>query len=197
MTSLNTPSIILASSSAYRKILLSRFALPFICHGPNIDENVQEGESAEQTALRLAIAKAQAVAEHYPHALIIGSDQVASLGNYRLGKPGTHEKAVQQLQQMRGQHMVFYTALCLYNSATQHTQSAVVVNTVTLRDYSDAEIERYLYAEKPYDCAGSAKTEGLGITLIAQMHGPDPTALIGLPLITLTTMLKNEGIVLP
>ena len=197
MPALNMPKIILASSSSYRKILLSRLCLPFTCHAPNIDETALDHETASQTSLRLAIAKAKALVPQYPTALIIGSDQVALLANTQLGKPGTHEKAVQQLQKMRGKQVIFYTALCLYNSATQHIQSEIVQNTITLRTYTDEEIERYLYAEMPYHCAGSAKIEGLGISLIANMTGSDPNALIGLPLIALTTMLKNEGVLLP
>jgi septum formation protein len=197
MSSSHTPPLILASGSPYRKILLSRFGLPFTCHTPHIDETPLENETAAQTSLRLSIIKAKAPATLYPTALIIGSDQVALLANEQLGKPGTHEKAVQQLQKMRGQCVVFYTSLSLYNSATHHIQSEVAVNTVTFRHYTDKDIERYLQAETPYDCAGSAKIEGLGITLIAEMNGADPNALIGLPLITLTTMLKNEGVVLP
>lgn len=191
------PHLVLASSSPYRKLLLSRFRLPFICHPPAIDETPLESETAPQTALRLAIAKAKVLTCHYPAALIIGSDQVALLANEQLGKPGTYENAVQQLQKMRGQRVVFHTALCVYNSATHSLQSQTVVNKVVFRHYSDEEIMRYLRTETPYDCAGSAKMEGLGITLITEISGSDPNALIGLPLIALTTMLKNEGFLLP
>lgn len=154
-------------------------------------------EISEQTALRLAFSKAHALKAQFPTALIIGADQVALLANTQLGKPGTYKNAVQQLQKMRGQQVIFHTALCLYNSATDSAQTELVINTVTMRHYTDQEIERYLQIEKPYDCAGSAKIEGLGITLVAEITGPDPNALIGLPLIALTTMLKNEGVVLP
>lgn len=197
MSPLHQLPLILASGSPYRKELLARLRLPFISIAPDIDETPLPHESAPQTSVRLAISKAQALASSDRPALIIGSDQVALLQGEQLGKPGTHDRAVAQLKKMRGRRVEFHTALCLYNSATQHLQTEVVLNTVCLRDYTDDEVERYLQAEKPYDCAGSAKTEGLGITLIAAIEGPDPNALIGLPLIALTSMLKNEGVLLP
>lgn len=189
--------LLLASSSPYRKELLTRLDIPFEAASPDIDETALEGETAAQTSLRLAIAKARALAPQFPTHLIIGSDQVALLDGIQLGKPGNHERATQQLQQMRGRTIEFHSALCLLNATTGHTQSLVDITRVTMRNYNDAEIERYLRTEKPYDCAGSAKTEGLGITLIAAIENCDPTAIIGLPLIALVTMLKNEGIQLP
>ena len=189
--------LLLASSSPYRKKLLARLGIPFETASPDIDETPLENETAAQTSVRLAKAKARALATRFPQHLIIGSDQVALLDGTQLGKPGTHERATQQLQQMRGRTIEFHTALCLLNASTSQTQAIVDITRVTMRNYSDAEIERYLRQEKPYDCAGSAKTEGLGITLIAAIENRDPTAIIGLPLIELVTMLKNEGIPLP
>ncbi len=189
--------LLLASSSPYRKELLARLGIPFETASPDIDETSLENETATQTSERLAKAKAYALATRFPQHLIIGSDQVALLDGIQLGKPGSHERATQQLQQMRGRTIEFHTALCLLNADTGHTQSIVDITRVTMRNYADAEIERYLNLEKPYDCAGSAKTEGLGITLIAAIENRDPTAIIGLPLIELVTMLKNEGVLLP
>lgn len=191
-----TRCLLLASSSIYRKELLSRLGLPFETASPDIDETPRPGESAAQTSLRLAEAKARELASRYPDHLIIGSDQVALLDGIQLGKPGTHERAVDQLKMMRGRSIEFHTALCLLNAQTGAAQTAVDITTVTMRDYTDSEIEAYLLREQPYHCAGSAKTEGLGVALIAAIENRDPTAIIGLPLIELTTMLKNEGIVL-
>ncbi|MDR3410073.1 MAG: Maf family nucleotide pyrophosphatase [Formivibrio sp.] len=191
-----SPHLLLASSSIYRKELLARLRIPFETASPNIDETPQVNESAAQTSLRLAEAKARALAEFYPTYLIIGSDQVALLDGIQLGKPGNHECAVMQLRQMRGRTIEFHTALSLLNAQTGHTQTTVDITSVTMRNYSDAEIETYLLREKPYDCAGSAKTEGLGIALIAAIENRDPTAIIGLPMIELVTMLKNEGVAL-
>ncbi len=191
-----TRCLLLASSSIYRKELLSRLGLPFETASPDIDETPRPGESAAQTSLRLAEAKARELASRHPDHLIIGSDQVALLDGIQLGKPGTHERAVDQLQIMRGRSIEFHTALCLLNAQTGAAQTAVDITTVTMRDYTDSEIEAYLLREQPYHCAGSAKTEGLGVALIAAIENRDPTAIIGLPLIELTTMLKNEGIVL-
>jgi len=186
--------LILASSSPFRKELLQRLRLPFICLSPDIDESPLSGESPEQTALRLAQAKARKIAETYPQSLIIGCDQVAVLDGLQLGKPGTHDNAVKQLTLMSGRSVVFYSALCLYNAAKHSMQADVVPYTVKFRHLSSKQIENYLQIEQPYQCAGSAKSEGLGIALIAAMHGEDPNALIGLPLIRLITMLQNEGI---
>lgn len=188
--------LLLASSSIYRKELLARLGIPFETASPDLDETPLENESAAQTSLRLAQAKARALASRYPQHLIIGSDQVALLDGIQLGKPGTHDRAVMQLRQMRGRTIEFHTALCLFNAATGHTQTTVDTTRVTMRNYSDEEIEAYLLREQPYNCAGSAKTEGLGIVLIASIENRDPTAIIGLPMIELVTMLKNEGVAL-
>jgi septum formation protein len=186
--------LILASTSPYRRELLSRLKLPFSVTSPEVDETPLPGETPEQTAYRLAIAKAKAVAAQHPDALIIGSDQVATLDGMQLGKPHTHENATRQLRTMRGKTVTFHTALCLHNSRSGNNQARVVPFMVQFRDLSDDEIERYLAKEQPYNCAGSAKAEGLGIALIEKMTGDDPNALIGLPLIALVEMLKNEGV---
>jgi len=186
--------IVLASTSAYRKELLMRLGIPFQAAAPGVDETPLPGETAQQTSMRLAKEKARAVASKYPDALIIGSDQVALLDKQQLGKPLTHDNAVRQLRDLRGKSATFYTALMLLNAHTGAMQTAVAENRVYFREYSDDEIESYLLREQPYDCAGSAKSEGLGIVLISRMEGDDPNALIGLPLIQLVTMLKNEGV---
>jgi septum formation protein len=186
--------LVLASTSAYRKALLQRLGLPFDTASPQIDESEAEGESPEATALRLAEAKARAVAASAPSSLIIGSDQVAALGSLRLNKPMLHETAVRQLQAARGKSVQFHTAVCLLDTASSACETRLVSSTVHFRNYSDAQIERYLHREKPYDCAGSAKAEGLGIALMAKLESDDPTALIGLPLIALTEMLETRGI---
>jgi septum formation protein len=185
--------LVLASTSPYRKELLARLGVDFTTAAPNVDETPRPGETADATSLRLAIAKARVLADQFPDSLIIGSDQVALLNGEQLGKPGTHERAVAQLKAMRGQALVFHTALCLYNTATGSTQTAIDETRVVMREYSDEEIEAYLQREKPYNCAGSAKTEGLGVAMIARIENNDPTAIIGLPLIELVTMLNNEG----
>lgn len=190
----NSPPLVLASTSIYRAELLKRLGIPFTTTAPDVDETPLPKESARDTSLRLAQEKARAVANRYPHALIIGSDQVALLEGQQIGKPLTHDNAVRQLQTMRGKTTCFYTALTLYNSQTGNLQSAVAENYVTLRELSDAEIEGYLLKEQPYHCAGSAKSEGLGIALMTRMTGDDPNALIGLPLILLINMLKQEGV---
>ena len=154
------------------------------------------GETARDTALRLAQAKARAVAPKVPRALVIGSDQVATLDGERLGKPGGHERAVAQLKAMRGRTVIFHTALALLNSTSGAMQTAEVPTEVRFRDYGDKEIERYLEIERPYDCSGSAKIEGLGIVLVERVSGDDPTALIGLPLVQLCAMLRSEGVTL-
>lgn len=187
-------NLILASTSPYRRELLSRLKLPFEVISPEVDESPLDGETPEQTAYRLAIAKAKAVATRYPDALIIGSDQVATLDGDQIGKPYTHENATRQLRTMRGKTVTFHTALCLYNSASGNIQARIVPFMVKFRDLTDNEIERYLVKEQPYNCAGSAKSEGLGIALIEKMTGDDPNALIGLPLIALIGMLNNEGV---
>ena len=191
---LNYRELILASTSIYRSELLGRLKIPFQIAAPDIDETSLPGESAKQTAWRITQKKAHAVAIHYPDALIIGSDQVALLGEQQLGKPLTHENAVRQLRTMRGHSVSFYTALTLLNARNNEIQTAMAKNCVSFRNFSDDEIESYLRKEEPYHCAGSAKSEGLGIALISRMEGDDPTALIGLPLILLVSMLKKQGV---
>lgn len=192
------PRLILASGSAYRRELLSRLRLPFEAVAPDIDEAPLPGEPPPFTALRLAKAKAMAVAERAPGALVIGSDQVATLDGQQIGKPGDHARALAQLQQMRGRQVVFHTALCLWDGRAGDPQAAAQVEdtivTVTFRDLPDAELDAYLRIEQPYDCAGSAKNEGLGIALIEKIESLDPTALTGLPLIALTGMLRRAGV---
>jgi septum formation protein len=174
--------------------LLSRLQLPFTCISPEVDESALNNELPEQTALRLAQVKARKVGLSHKQSLIIGCDQVATLDKIQLGKPGNHENSTVQLRLMRGREVVFHSALCLYNTATDHMQTDVVPYTVKFRELSDAQIESYLRKEQPYNCAGSAKSEGLGIAIIERMVGDDPNALIGLPLIKLVLMLENEGI---
>ncbi|KAB2967608.1 Maf family nucleotide pyrophosphatase [Zoogloea sp.] len=189
--------IVLASTSAYRRELLQRFGLPFETARPDIDESPLPDESPAATAERLAEQKARAVAAHYPDALIIGSDQVAHLGATRFGKPGTVERAVAQLKTMSGRSVIFHTALALLNTRSGRIQVDAVPTEVRFRNLSDEEIVRYVDKERPLDCAGSAKSEGLGITLLEALSGDDPNALVGLPLIALARMLRNEGIALP
>jgi len=189
-----TRKIILASTSVYRRELLQRLKIPFETANPQIDESRLPEETPQQTALRLAEAKARAVARLHTNALIIGSDQVAVLDDQQLGKPMTHENAVRQLKSMRGRTVFFYTALCVLNSITDHIQIRLVPYQVAFRNVNDQQIENYLQIEQPYHCAGSAKSEGLGIALIESMRGDDPNALIGLPLIALVEMLANEGV---
>lgn len=191
---MNSQQLVLASSSVYRNELLKRLGLHFITANPDVDETPLADETARATSVRLAQKKAHAVAEQYPGALIIGSDQVALLNGEQLGKPLTHANATRQLRAMRGQTTYFYTALTLFNSKTGNTQTEVAENQVTLRELSDIEIEAYLRKEQPYHCAGSAKSEGLGIALISRLSGEDPNALIGLPLILLVDMLRRENI---
>jgi septum formation protein len=191
---LKSPRIVLASTSPYRRALLERLRLPFEVAAPRVDESPRPGEVARALALRLAEAKARAVAPSYPQALVIGSDQVAGLDGNCLGKPGTHANAVAQLKAMRGKEVLFHTALVLINTETGAVQTVEVPTAVGFRRYDDAEIERYLEAERPYDCAGSAKIEGLGIILVDHVRGDDPTALIGLPLARLAAMLRQEGV---
>ncbi|MFZ6844923.1 Maf-like protein [Undibacterium sp. RuTC16W] len=189
--------LILASSSVYRRELLSRLQLPFTSISPDIDEQAFAGELHEQTALRLAKQKAMAIAESAPSALVIGSDQVATLDGEQIGKPGNHANALQQLQTMRGREVVFHTALCLLDARVPGkwtTQLEDITTTVRFRNLSDAELDAYLHIEQPYDCAGSAKNEGLGIAIIEKIDSSDPTALTGLPLIALTGMLRQAGV---
>ncbi len=187
-------TLILASSSTYRRELLQKLQIPFSCVSPQVDETPLAGEKPHETALRLSKEKAQKIGQEYPHALIIGCDQVATLDGEQLGKPLNHKNATKQLQMMRGREVTFYSALCLYNAATGSLQAENVPYLVKFRQLTDEQIENYLTKEQPYHCAGSAKSEGLGVALIERMLGEDPNALIGLPLIKLITMLQNEGV---
>ncbi|MES2537286.1 MAG: Maf-like protein [Pseudomonadota bacterium] len=197
-SSSSQPRLILGSSSPYRKELLSRLRIPFDVAVPDIDENPHAGETPDVTALRLAQEKALAIAARAPDALIIGCDQVATLDDQQIGKPGTHERAFRQLQTMRGRRVVFHTALCLWDGrAIPRDQKLQLVNVqtfVTFRNLPDEELDAYLRIEQPYDCAGSAKNEGLGIALLENIESSDPTALTGLPMIALTTMLRRAGV---
>jgi septum formation protein len=188
------PQLVLASTSKYRRELLARLGLAFEVASPQVDETALPHEAPQDTARRLAEAKARAVAARYPAAIVIGSDQVAVLEGLPLGKPGDHATALRQLKAMRGKEVVFHTALCVCRAASAQAQTRIVPYYVHFREYSDAQIERYLQREQPYDCAGSARCEGLGIALIAAMRGDDPNALIGLPLIALTEMLAAQGV---
>ena len=191
------PTLVLASSSPYRRELLARLCIPFEVVSPAVDETPLANEMAPATALRLAQLKARTVAENFPDALIIGSDQVALLDHQQVGKPHTFDNAKKQLQASSGRAMQFHTALCLYNSRSGNMQTRVVPITIQFRTLSDEVIERYLNTEQPYNCTGSAKVEGLGISLIARFEGEDPNALVGLPLIALVDMLHQEGLALP
>jgi len=191
---LNPYPLILASTSPYRRSLLKRLQLAFDVVAPDVDETPLPDELPVQTALRLAELKARRVAQTVSHGLVIGSDQVAAMGDKPLGKPGDHDAATTQLMAMRGGSIVFHTALCLLNVASNRMQLENSPTTVHFRNVSEAQIERYLRIEQPYDCAGSAKIEGLGVALVDRIESDDPTALVGLPLISLTTMLKNEGV---
>jgi septum formation protein len=189
--------LVLASSSPYRRDLLARLGIPFEAISPDIDETPLPDESPETTAARLAEKKAAVLVARFPDALIIGSDQVVEVDGAALGKPLTHENALRQLRHCSGRTVVFQTALCLLDAATGGRQVAVATNRVRFRELSDDEIERYLRREQPYDCAGSAKVDALGIVLIEALEGDDPNALIGLPLILLVDMLRRTGVVLP
>jgi len=189
--------LVLGSTSRYRRELLQRLNLPFNVTAPEVDETPLPGEAPRTLALRLALAKARAVAAMHPDAVVIGSDQVADLAGHALGKPGTHERAVAQLRLMSGQTVVFQTALAVVCAATGFEQTDLAAVEVRFRALGDAEIERYLQAEQPYDCAGSAKSEGLGIALLEAIHSDDPTALVGLPLIRTARLLRAAGLQLP
>jgi septum formation protein len=186
--------LILASTSRYRRELLERLRLPFQVLAPGVDETPLPGEAPAALARRLALAKAQAVARLHPQAVVIGSDQVADLDGHSLGKPGTHDKAVAQLRLMRGHSVVFQTAVAVVCQAQGYADERLAEVRVRFRDLSDAAIENYLRAEQPYDCAGSAKSEGLGIALLQAIDSDDPTALIGLPLIRTCELLRAAGI---
>lgn len=194
-TSTSLP-IVLASTSPFRKELLQRIGIDFETATPDIDESPLPGETPENLVKRLSEAKARVIGKTRP-GLIIGSDQVASVGDEILGKPGTHENAVAQLRKLSGKLVTFQTGLCLLNSASNQAQVDIIPFRVQFRELDAQQIERYLQADQPYNCAGSFKSEGLGITLFERMDGDDPTALIGLPLIRLTDMLMQAGVVLP
>ncbi|WP_192458672.1 Maf family protein [Musicola keenii] len=186
--------IVLASTSIYRKALLQKIALSYICAAPNIDETPRSGENAADLVLRLAESKAMALASHYPNHLIIGSDQVCVLNGQITGKPHTTENAIRQLQQASGNSIIFYTGLALLNSRSNKMQSTVETFTVSFRTLTEKEIKSYIFQEQPLDCAGSFKSEGLGITLFDRLSGRDPNTLVGLPLIALLEMLRQEGV---
>ncbi len=190
-------TLILGSTSPYRRQLLQRLQLAFTVFAPDVDETPLPNEAPRDLALRLALAKAHAVAAQNPGAIVIGSDQVADLAGQPLGKPGTHERATAQLRQMRGHSVIFQTAVAVVCPETGFEQVDLAPVVVRFRELSDAEIERYLRAEQPYDCAGSAKSEGLGISLLDAIDSDDPTALIGLPLIRTCRLLRAAGLVLP
>jgi len=188
--------LILGSTSAYRRELLERLRIPFTVESPHVDETPLPGEAPAALAVRLALAKARAVAERFPDSVVIGSDQVADLDGCPLGKPGNHTRAVEQLQRMRGKTVIFQTAVAVVCAQSGFAQEALAPVKVKFRDLTDAEIEAYLRAEEPYDCAGSAKSEGLGIALLESIENDDPTALVGLPLIRTSSMLREAGVAL-
>jgi septum formation protein len=194
MPAMPTPRLILASTSRYRRELLQRLRLPFEVVAPLTDETPLPAETPAALALRLALAKAQAVAALHPGAVVIGSDQVADLDGQAIGKPGNHERATEQLRMMRGRRVVFQTGVAVVRSDTGYAQAMLAPVTVSFRNLSDAEIEHYLRTEQPYDCAGSAKCETLGIALLDAIDSDDPTALVGLPLIRTCRMLREAGI---
>jgi septum formation protein len=194
MQSSPSRKLVLGSTSVYRRELLARLRLPFIVAAPDVDETPLPGEAPAALARRLALAKARAVADMHPDCIVIGSDQVADLHGQPLGKPGTHDRAVAQLQAMRGQTVIFQTAVAVVCKASGFVQEDLAPVRVQFRDLGDAEIEQYLRAETPYDCAGSAKSEGLGISLLEAIDNDDPTALVGLPLIRTCRMLRAAGL---
>ncbi len=187
-------SLVLGSTSRYRRELLTRLNVPFDVASPEVDETPLPDEAPAALAQRLALAKAQAVALKFPQAVVVGSDQVADLHGQPLGKPGNHERATEQLRMMRGQTVIFQTALAVVCLETGFIQQDIAAVRVMFRDLSDAEIETYLRIEQPYDCAGSAKSEGLGIALLERIDNDDPTALIGLPLIRTARMIRTAGV---
>ena len=188
------PRLILGSTSSYRRELLARLRLPFEVLAPDVDEPPRAGEAPAALAQRLALAKAQAISRLHPHAVVIGSDQVADLDGQPIGKPGTHERAVTQLRSMSGRSVVFQTAVAVVCASSGYAGSALVPVTVRFRKLSETEIEHYLRTEEPYDCAGSAKSETLGIALLDAIESDDPTALVGLPLIRTCALLRAAGI---
>ena len=193
----NLPPIVLASSSSYRRELLTRLQLPFTCHSPDIDDTPQANESAQTLVQRLALSKARALAQHYPQHIIIGSDQVAVLDGKIIGKPLHAEGATQQLSAASGRSLVFLTGLAVIDTRTQIEQVDLVPFTVHFRTLNAAQIQRYIAAEQPFDCAGSFKSEGLGVSLFQATEGSDATSLVGLPLIRLCDMLNACGIAVP
>jgi len=197
MTVLNMPSLVLASASRYRRELLARLGLPFEAWSPDLDESALAGESPPATAVRLARAKAHAGTLRWPGAWVIGSDQVADGDGRAVSKPGSLENARRQLRELSGRTVSFHTALCLANSSRAAVHERLVATEVAFRALSEAEIDRYLAREPAIDCAGSAKSEGLGISLLARLGGDDPTALVGLPLIALAAILRAEGFDIP
>lgn len=191
------PNIILASGSRYRRELLERLGVAFKAWSPHVDESSLAGEKPCDTAVRLARSKAEAATAQWPRALIIGSDQVADLAGKAIGKPGSLDNARRQLRELSGKAVLFHTALCVLNAASTRRQECLVTTDVVFRDFGEAEIDRYLAREPAFDCAGSAKSEGLGIALLTRLGGEDPTALVGLPLIALSSMLRAEGLEIP
>jgi len=189
--------LVLASTSPFRKTLLAKLQLEFVTASPNIDESQYSNEKVDDFVQRLSLEKAQAVIQQYPNALIIGSDQVACIEGIVLGKPLNHQKAVEQLTQAAGKNVIFYTGLTLLNSQTLKAQTLCELFSVQFRKLTKQEIERYLIAEKPYNCAGSFKSEALGISLFEKFSGEDPNTLIGLPLIKLCQMLRKEEFLIP
>jgi septum formation protein len=189
--------LILGSTSPFRKELLQRLSIPFITDTPDIDETPLKNEVPKDYVLRLSLEKARVVANQHPHALIIGSDQCSVLNGRIRGKPGNHENAMQQLRESSGERVSFLTGLCLFDSKTEEYQLDLVPFHVDFRELTDTEIEAYLKADQPYGCAGSFKSEGLGISLFKRLQGEDPTALIGLPLIRLSEMLREKGVIIP
>jgi len=188
------PALILGSTSRYRRELLERLRMPFTIESPRVDETPRAGERPADLAMRLALAKARDVASRWPAAVVIGSDQVADLDGGPVGKPGTHERAVAQLRSMSGKSVIFQTAVSMVRADTGFEASALVAVTVRFRPLDDAQIEHYLRAEQPYDCAGSAKSEALGIALLDAIESDDPTALVGLPLIKTCQLLRQAGL---
>lgn len=188
------PQLVLGSTSPFRKALLEKLQLEFVCDAPDIDEGRKVDETPQQLVARLACEKARAVAARHPDSLVIGSDQVAVNGTEILGKPGDYEKAMRQLRAASGKKVTFLTGLCLYNSATADEQIVVEPFTVHFRELSEEQIDNYLRAEQPYNCAGSFKSEAMGIALFEKLEGDDPNSLIGLPLIRLIRMLEKEGV---
>jgi len=193
-TANGTRTLVLGSTSRYRRALLERLGLPFIVDPPDVDEAALPGETPAQTALRLAEAKARAVAAHHGDALVIGSDQVADCAGQAVGKPGTRGAAMSQLRTLSGRTVVFHTGLALVDAASGRCRTALVDVASTFRSLTPAEIDAYLDREAPFDCAGSVKSEGLGIALFDRIASDDPTALIGLPLIALCRLLREEGV---